>query len=581
MTNVPNTAPLLVKLLEQQSQQNGLFKTGEFIIEWRTKVGSFPHPDGETIISAGELCGKWKPSEPTCPQNLRRPEDKRNVAENNSYFKELPLHGYIPASCIRGIVREWVNQNPKINSKEMERLLGYQDNEKNEIHAGKIEFLDAYPLSPTKLTLDIVNPQEDFQVYHQGQSTPLSFYTLGNGKNAIKVRFAIRGITNIATTEDVEQVWGWVEQALNYYGVGSRTASGYGVIKSKGVKVKPPQNYAQKTLSFSLYSQGCYGVNQQPYQNNEELRPSHWRGWLRSWVLRFLLGVMSEDNAHKTLGELFGKIGDDNSEDVYKGSVRIKMIEGKTWGEKSKNSPFFYCWKGQLQITAPKEILNKIIIPIVRFAVSVGGVGRGWRRSLHIFMMTTRSGDRPAVRGSYLILTKKVKDKTTDEIKSQSLMLNPAKPETWVNAYDNWLDAIRSQWSDRINLDENNQVIYQNIGLKAEIFSPVHCRVYTVPDPFKEPVNFQDIEWEITDPKKTRGEGMNLVYRNQYKRKQEVGGNAGHGGAFCSWVSIRRVKKGVKCQEIVCVFKGDESQLRSQFIQNLAKIEESKHLFGI
>ncbi|MGK7932169.1 MAG: RAMP superfamily CRISPR-associated protein [Microcystaceae cyanobacterium] len=573
MSHPPNTAPLLVKLLEQQHQQrepqNGLLKTDTFIIKWRAKVGSFLHPDGETIISAGEPCGQWKPSDTTCPPNLRRPEDKRNVAENNRYFKELPLAGYVPASCIRGIVREWVKHNVEIDSQEIRQLLGDQDSAKKEIYSGKIAFLDAYPDQLTKLTLDIVNPQETFQVYHEGQSTPLSFYTIGDGKQTIKIKVAIQG-TSKATPEEVEKVWQWVEQALNYYGVGSRTASGYGVVRSNGVSVKPPQNYAKKTLSFSLYSQGCYGVNQQPNKNNEELRPSHWRGWLRSWVLRFLLGVMSKEDAHKTLGELFGKIGDDHGDEVYKGSVRIQLIKGKTWGEKSEDYPYFYSWEGKLQITTPKDIL-KIILPVIKFAVSVGGVGRGWRRPLHIFTM---NNGRTASRGSYLRLTQTIKDKT------KSLILHPENPDIWSKNYDQWLNAVTSQWPDRINLNDNNQVIYQNTNLQAEIFSPVHCVVYSVLDPPEEPINFQENIWEIADPKKTRGEGMNLIYKNQYKRKKEVGGNAGQGSASCSWVSIRRVKKGNECQEIVCVFRGNQSELRSQFIQDLAHRQESVHLFG-
>jgi CRISPR-associated protein Cmr6 len=77
--------------------QSELFKSGIFTLDWRSKVGSFPHPDQETLVSAGEPCGAWNFDD-------SRPEDKRNLDENLKLFKELPLNGYIPAASIRGIV---------------------------------------------------------------------------------------------------------------------------------------------------------------------------------------------------------------------------------------------------------------------------------------------------------------------------------------------------------------------------------------------------------------------------------------------------------------------------------------------
>ena len=131
------SGPRLVELLEKQHQarsQAGLFKKDTFTIQWRAKVGYFPHPDIETLVSAGEPCGSWIP-------NNSRPEEKRNVAQNNEQLPELPLHGYLPGSAIRGLVRAWAKKH-NIQSR-MHQLLGYQTDET--IRAGKIEFLDAWP----------------------------------------------------------------------------------------------------------------------------------------------------------------------------------------------------------------------------------------------------------------------------------------------------------------------------------------------------------------------------------------------------------------------------------------------------
>ncbi|MBW4497944.1 MAG: hypothetical protein KME26_33770 [Oscillatoria princeps RMCB-10] len=566
----------LIELLERQHQdrgQSGLFQKGAFSLPWRAKVGSFPHPDLETIVSAGEPCGAWRAGQ-NCPPEIRRPEDKRQVGDNWKYFRELPLYGYIPGSGIRGLVRAWAKQRPEINFR-MLQLLGYQEDDT--ISAGKIEFLDAWPVQPTKVTLDIVNPQQKFQVYHEGQGNPLSFYTLGNGQDSITVTVAIRGIPGKATAEEVAEVWEWVRQALTLYGVGSRTASGYGALRAAGsLNPNSDPGYSLKRFDFSLYTQGCAG----PDMNTKELRPSHWRGWLRSWVLRFLLGVMSRENAEITVGELLGTLEPASR----KGCVRLQMVKSKTWGERSENEPYFYGWRGQLLVSAPEDILNKIILPIIRFAVSVGGVGRGWRRPLHIFHM---NNGRKAARGTHLSLTHQVPNKTAGQEKTEKYRLFP-NPEIWDNAYQSWLAAVREKWPNRVAQGANRQ-------LAAEVFSPATCAVYAVPGPVQEPVDRQNIRWDETDAQATRGDGMDLIYQDnpprRYKRNRDLGGDAAGGGnAHCSWASIKRVNvpnkvEDTDCQEIVCLFMGgqtpESNHIRSRFLGDLGKINGAVRLFGV
>ena len=565
------TGPRLILLLENQHQarsQSGLFKKGTFTLQWRAKVGSFPHPDLETLVSAGEPCGAWSPSN-------GRPEVKRNVDDNWKQLAELPLNGYIPSSSIRGLVRAWAKQRPEIKPR-MYELLGYQED--NTISAGKIEFLDAWPEQPTKLTLDIVNPQQSFQVYHQGQGTPLSFYTLGKGAEPISLTVAIRGIPSRATELEVEEVWSWVQQALSLYGVGSRTASGYGTLKSaSSLQLDSDPDYSIKQFDFSLKSQGSAGPN----TGTMELRPSHWRGWLRSWVLRFLLGVMSKDDALTTLGELLGIL-----EPVScKGCVRLQMFKGQTWGEHSTNQPNFYAWKGKLLLSAPSDTLNQIILPIIRFAVSMGGVGRGWRRPLHIFHM---NNGRAAARGSHLGLTHRVRNQNTGELEIKPYRLPPEQSTLWAKTYEKWLAAVQAKWPKRINQGANDR-------LSAEVFSPSTCAVYAVPGPIEEPIDRKQLCWNQTNAEETRGDGMYLIYQKtfprNYKRNPDLGGNAAGGGnAHCSWVSIRRVdiphrQEETDCQEIVCLFMGGETpqsdHVRSRFLGDLAKISGAVHLFGV
>ena len=562
----PYSGLVLIERLAKQHQNKhpGLFQQGTFILNWRAKVGSFPHPDVETLVSAGEPCGSWKPE-------TGRPEDKRNVGQNWDGFEALPLHGYIPAASIRGMVRAWVQgQSPELQTR-MEQLLGFQRG--NTIQAGKIVFLDAFPENPTQLSLDIVNPQQNFQVYHEGQSTPLSQYTLGDGHGAIPIRIAIRGIPGSKITDDdVHEVWSWVERAINALGVGSRTASGYGSITVPDSSIKPSAptlfpGYASKQLSFKLYSQGNAG----PYSKTMEFRPSHWRGWLRSWLLRFFLGVMTRANAELTVTELMGGI----EPETVKGKIRLKVLPGQIWGEKSEDEPYFYSWSGDLILSAPQSasepLLNEVILPILRMAVMLGGAGRGWRRPLHIFEMRNNNDNRwDSSRGSHLVVNHRVKPPNQDAMNKPFGL--GVKPEDWQRIYGKWSEQIQSLYPDRY--------LAAGSGENAESISPTTCSIYVVPGPQKEPIDRANHLWAVTDRFATRGDGMDLIYKPKYKRKAAVGGDAANGNAHCSWVSIKRISKPVDCQEVVCLFLGKNDRLRLNFLSDLANIDRAVYVFG-
>lgn len=280
---------------------------------------------------------------------------------------------------------------------------------------------------------------------------------------------------------------------------------------------------------------------------------------------------MSEHDAQKTLGELLGAIEPEQKQ----GCVRISMNNGKVWGDKSSDYPDFYVWQGKLEINAPKDVLNNIILPIVKFAVMIGGVGRGWRRPLHIFTM---NNGRESARGCHLVMRHKVKNKDSQQFTLTTFGI-PLIAEEWQKLYDKWIEAAKAQWSNR--LIENLTIV------NAEVFSLKTCAVYIVPSPKSNPIDSDNLKWSIKKPTETRGEGMNLIYQPKYKRKSDVGGDAAGGGnAHCSWVSIKRVnipnkEQETNCQEIVCLFLGEENKLRSQFLDDLSGISGRKHLFGV
>ncbi|WP_416674381.1 RAMP superfamily CRISPR-associated protein [Egbenema bharatensis] len=647
----PKTETLLVELLQQQHQDRSphLFKRGTFTLAWRAKVGSFPFPNLETIVSAAEPCGRfdWRSQNnvdrfqyhlppPINEKSEAVPEYFGDLNDLVKKHRTLKLNGYIPGSAIRGIVRAWAMQRPELR-REAIRLLGQQVND--QIMPGKIVFLDAWPDQTHPLTIDVVNPQEKFQVYHDNseQPAPHALYALGDGLTPVPFTVAIRGIPGKASPEAVNTVWGWIEQALAEHGLGGRTASGYGMLESaQDTTSAPDPTHPVQRFDFTLYSQGVEGA----IPRQIELRPSHWRGWLRSWTLRFLLGVMAERNAKVILEGLFGTLESTEDGKHRQGCVRIQLLPrkpGAPWGESSKleeskssggssskqPNPDFYIWKGQIQMSAPADILESVLLPIVQIAMSVGGVGRGWRRPLHFFMGKDRNGNsKKYSRGTHLVFSK-VGDSHLDELR-----LNQ---DQWKALYDRWVEAVRAKWGDRGEPD----------NLAAEVFSPKTCAVFAVPGPTEEPIDFDGtrssrgnqqmsrsmafargarpgqqqsnpsssgeaqrssvIQWTVTSSEKTRGKGLDLVYKTSeskpprnYKRNPDVGGKAAAGGSkssFCSWVSIRRVDVPhptveTETQEVVCLFLGGQTAQgyhpdRYQFLRDLGGIEGSQHLFGV
>jgi len=294
---------------------------------------------------------------------------------------------------------------------------------------------------------------------------------------------------------------------------------------------------------------------------------------------------MSRPDAEATLGELMGTLESPVDKLSRKGCIRLQTNIGKPLEESDCQYPPFYGWVGNITISAPKEILNSIVLPVVRVAANVGGVGRGWRRPLHTFVM---NNGRPASRGTLLRLKHKHKKKGTNDWVSVPYSL-PIVPLKWSSLYDDWRLAVRAQWPNRVIEGFNNPA--------AEVFSPRSCAVYVLPGPPKEPIDRREMKWLEKDSFKTRGQGMDLVYRTRqgnpprnYKRNPDLGGNAGSGGAYCSWVSVKGItvlneRKMPECKEVVCLFMGGQTprakHVRSQFLQDLENIEGGTHLFGV
>ncbi len=164
-----------------------------------------------------------------------------------------PVYGvpYLPASSIKGVVRNWALQaffqgrleqveqarNTKTGNQHdaaavFDYFFGTQEGQ------GAAHFFDAYPSGEPKLSPDVMTVH--FKDYYTGNNpptdnqntNPISFYTLA----PVKFRFIFTlnkqsltiGENKLSEEQLVKLLTTWLEKALQEQGIGSKTRLGYG-----------------------------------------------------------------------------------------------------------------------------------------------------------------------------------------------------------------------------------------------------------------------------------------------------------------------------------------------------------------
>lgn len=150
---------------------------------------------------------------------------------------------YIPGSAVKGIARhaawcEWDQSDEderEINARFLAEIFGFptgeekvdkylRDDCKVEDHSGKVAFLPAYPVSKKNLKLEteILNSHEG------GNPVPVFFPAV---KVGVLFDFVVRPLA-LASVLDPEELADWairfLKDGLRHYGVGAKTAAGYG-----------------------------------------------------------------------------------------------------------------------------------------------------------------------------------------------------------------------------------------------------------------------------------------------------------------------------------------------------------------
>lgn len=143
---------------------------------------------------------------------------------------------YLPGSAVKGIIRTWAEQWADTTHKDINRIFGPRDKEKDKADetaktVGTVNFFDALPTQPVQLASDIMTPH--YQKYYSGAGeppgdwsnpNPIPFLTV-EAEQTFLFAIAPRKAENAA---DLGIVLQWLDEALGMIGAGAKTATGYG-----------------------------------------------------------------------------------------------------------------------------------------------------------------------------------------------------------------------------------------------------------------------------------------------------------------------------------------------------------------
>ncbi|MDL5054153.1 RAMP superfamily CRISPR-associated protein [Oscillatoria laete-virens NRMC-F 0139] len=443
-----------------------------------------------------------------------------------------PVYGvpYIPASSLKGVVRNWARQHQ--SETQVQRLLGTLEQ-----GVGCVQIFDAFPTKPC-LNLDIATPQwswNDTDVPYQ----PVPHVLLSMLEPAFKIGLAP---TCRGNADDVAQVKEWVEKSLSL-GIGSRVSSGYG-----RTTLTSGSSHSSKH-PFQLWTQGIYGAipptRENQWQGQPEFRPTALRGVLRYWFRALGLSLYPTTQCQKLEAKLFGTITPQSCE----GSFRIAA----DWIEDRGNRTNPHLYEGDIILEAQTAQHLQLLEKLLCLATHLGGVGRGSRRSLHW------NEPHPGLRGCYWEL--------------DSLKL-PYNKERWQEFFEGIHQSFRA-----IEQPQASPTIHSPGRAKhrqQDVLDRNACLFLVSSRGLKHPDEVRDWRVEGKDTS-VRGEALDLLYSSdRFKgRNQQGQGNENVGGGLetPSFVTIQSnfPQEGTPYQAVT-IF-GANQRDRATFVQELRKLK--------
>ncbi|URR36142.1 RAMP superfamily CRISPR-associated protein [Thermosynechococcus sp. HN-54] len=373
-----------------------------------------------------QIAGEGNYFEVTCPWRIRVGGHRGPESILLPAFDNLGIP-YIPSSTLRGVARAQaireVMENKGLSWPEADRLVGqlyfgYLDSSDPSEKAGKIIFLDAYPLPEQTnggLAVDMANN--------------LWSWDNGNLKYAANpnVFFSLRGVsfligikpTNHCSPEMLHQVKRWLIRGLTQ-GIGSQVNAGYGVL----VEPQKQVGHGFFSVDFTVRGQLIHGRQkwtptswqwnarnqawQMRGQPEAEVRATAFKSLLRYWFRAFAGGVLPTAEVQRLEGLIFGAI----QPQPKHGYLRVRVISGKVTqpearpNQQGRNDP---CGEEQgtlvLDYSAEvpddhKETVAELARHLTWLMFHLGGIGQGARRPC--YSRKTRN-QAPWWRGSDLI----------------------------------------------------------------------------------------------------------------------------------------------------------------------------------
>ncbi|SRR6266487_248238 len=179
-----------------------------------------------------------------------------SVLETDITLHHLYGIPFIPGSALKGLTRAYVTgeiegyKSDKIDNdnEEVKRIFGSQK------QAGTVLFFDAMPLNgEVKFVIDIMNPH--YPEYYNSlksskttpptndqQPNPITFLTVTN--TTFTFALALRNPNDLEHKDDLNKTKGWLQEALQKYGVGGKTSAGYGYFRKVDDKDTAPASPA-------------------------------------------------------------------------------------------------------------------------------------------------------------------------------------------------------------------------------------------------------------------------------------------------------------------------------------------------
>ncbi|MGF1539289.1 MAG: RAMP superfamily CRISPR-associated protein [Pleurocapsa sp.] len=320
---------------------------------------------------------------------------------------------YIPASTLRGVARTQaireIVATEKIKWSAAEQKVapyfGSIETDNPQHSAGKIVFLDAYPLSSKTggLSMDMANNiwKWDENKQPKYESNPNVFLSLEKSDFLIGLRLS----SNCQDKEVLNKVKQWLISGLQA-GVGSQINTGYGQLVI-GDKNKSSDEFFR--VKFALEGQLIHGNQQfsnakEPFQKDRdgnlrtdrngnlkpttaavpEVRPTAFKSMLRYWFRAFTLGVLPAEQVINWESQIFGAINPKQQ----LGWVRVNIIDGKLIQKEPKRNND-ECGEQQgiltlsYSVTTPQDktqAISSLLKNLTWMMFSLGGIGQGARR---------------------------------------------------------------------------------------------------------------------------------------------------------------------------------------------------------